>query len=66
MAIKKNSTSILIILKFKDKIIYIVVDEQPKNILDIQKKDTKEQLGEKLILNGMARDYFQERVYQEV
>jgi len=45
--------------KFKDKIIYIVVDEQPKNILDINDKDSKERVGEKLILNGMARDYFQ-------
>ena len=45
--------------KFKDKIIYIIVDEQPKNILDIQEKDSKEKIGEKLILNGMARDYFQ-------
>jgi len=45
--------------KFKDKIIYIVVDEHPKNILDLIDSDTKEKRGEKLILNGMARDYFQ-------
>ena len=45
--------------KFKDKIIYIIVDEQPKNILEIKVEDTKEKIGEKLILNGMARDYFQ-------
>jgi len=45
--------------KFKDKIIYIVVDKQPDNILDLLDNDTKEQKGEKLILNGMARDYFQ-------
>ena len=45
--------------KFKDKIIYIVVDEQPSNILKILENDTKTQRGEKLILNGMARDYFQ-------
>ena len=45
--------------KFKDKIIYIVVDEQPDNILKILENDTKTQRGEKLILNGMARDYFQ-------
>ena len=45
--------------KFKDKITYIVVDEQPKNILDIHREDSKEKIGEKLILNGMARDYFQ-------
>ncbi len=45
--------------KFKDKIIYLVVDEQPKNILQLSKEDTKDRRGEKLILNGMARDYFQ-------
>ena len=45
--------------KFKDKIIYLVVDEQPKNILELSENDTKERRGEKLILNGMARDYFQ-------
>ena len=45
--------------KFKDKINYIVVDQQPNNILDLSDSDTKEQRGEKLILNGMARDYFQ-------
>ncbi len=45
--------------KFKDKISYIVVDEQPQNILKLSEDDTKERRGEKLILNGMARDYFQ-------
>ena len=45
--------------KFKNKIDYIIVDNQPKNILDLSDKDTKEKRGEKLILNGMARDYFQ-------
>ena len=45
--------------KFKDKINYIVVDKQPENILQLSDNDTKERRGEKLILNGMARDYFQ-------
>ena len=45
--------------KFEDKIIYIVIDQQPKNILDLSENDTKIQRGEKLILNGMARDYHQ-------
>ena len=39
--------------KFKDKIIYLVVDEQPKNILELSENDTKERRGEKLILNGI-------------
>ena len=45
--------------KFKDKIIYLVVDEEPENIMSLSDNDTKAQRGEKLILNGMARDYFQ-------
>ena len=45
--------------KFKDKIIYIIVDEQPKNILELIDGETKDKRAEKLILNGMARDYFQ-------
>ncbi len=45
--------------KFKNKITYIVVDQQPENILEIDLKDSNEKKGEKLILNGMARDYYQ-------
>jgi beta-1,4-mannosyl-glycoprotein beta-1,4-N-acetylglucosaminyltransferase len=45
--------------KFKDKIIYIVVDKQPENILLIKEGESKDKRGEKLILNGMARDYYQ-------
>ena len=45
--------------KFKDKISYIIVDKQPNNILQLSDNDTKDKRGEKLILNGMARDYFQ-------
>ncbi len=51
--------------KFKDRIVYIVVDQQPPNILDLKNNDTQDQRGEKLILNGMARDYFQrENLFQ--
>ncbi len=45
--------------KFKDKIVYIVVDKQPENILKFDENEPKHKKGEKLILNGMARDYFQ-------
>ena len=45
--------------KFKDKITYIVVEDQPKNILNLTENETEEKRGEKLILNGMARDYYQ-------
>ncbi len=56
---KKLNFDIRKFRKFEDKIIYIVVDEQPKNIMNLSESDTKEKRGEKLILNGMARDYFQ-------
>ena len=45
--------------KFKDKIKYIIIDEPPSNLLELKDEDTEEIRGEKLILNGMARDYFQ-------
>ena len=45
--------------KFKDKITYIVVDKEPANILNLNESESKNTRGEKLILNGMARDYFQ-------
>tara|TARA_B100001564_G_scaffold243752_1_gene206576 strand:- start:571 stop:1440 length:870 start_codon:yes stop_codon:yes gene_type:complete len=45
--------------KFKDKIIYIVVDKEPQEIIKLEESDSVEERGEKLILNGMARDYFQ-------
>ena len=46
-------------LKFKDKIIYLIVDKPPPNILELDEGESKDKKGEKLILNGMARDYFQ-------
>ena len=45
--------------KFKDKITYIVVEESPPSIKDLVDNEPKHIRGEKLILNGMARDYFQ-------
>ena len=45
--------------KFKDKIQYIVVDTQPPNILQVNSDDSLEKKGQKLILNGYARDNYQ-------
>ena len=45
--------------KFKDKITYLIVNNQPENILKLVDGESKEERGEKLILNGMARDYYQ-------
>jgi beta-1,4-mannosyl-glycoprotein beta-1,4-N-acetylglucosaminyltransferase len=53
--------------KFKDKIIYIVVDKQPPDLLKIEEKDNDENdtKGQKLILNGYKRDNFQRQMAQE-
>jgi beta-1,4-mannosyl-glycoprotein beta-1,4-N-acetylglucosaminyltransferase len=45
--------------KFKDKIDYIIVDDPPPNIKQINKYESKEIKGKKLIFNGYARDNFQ-------
>ena len=45
--------------KFKNKIDYIVIDKEPPNLKIINDSDPKHIKGQKFILNGMARDYFQ-------
>ena len=53
--------------KFKDKIIYIVVDKHPSDLLKINETDNDKQdtKGQKLILNGYKRDNFQRQMAQE-
>ena len=50
--------------KFKDKIIYIIVDKQPPNLHSINKSDENLQdtKGQKLILNGYKRDNYQRQM----
>jgi len=45
--------------KFKDKISYIVVDQQPDNILKISSDDTDDEKNSKYILNAAKRENFQ-------
>ena len=45
--------------KFKEKIEYIIVDDPPTKLLEPKDSEPEHKRGEKLILNGMARDYFQ-------
>jgi beta-1,4-mannosyl-glycoprotein beta-1,4-N-acetylglucosaminyltransferase len=56
---KKLNFDISKFSKYKEKITYIVVENEPQNILKISENDSDEKKGEKLILNGMARDYYQ-------
>ena len=44
---------------FKDKIEYIVVNEPPPNLFEINENDKESIRAEKLILNGYKRDHFQ-------
>ncbi len=50
--------------KFKNKIEYIVVKDPPPDLFEINKNDNEDVRGEKLILNGMKRDYFQRQELQ--
>ena len=56
---KKLNFDIQKFKKFKDKIIYIVVEDQPPNIMELVKGESEKEKKDKLILNGMARDYYQ-------
>lgn len=50
--------------KFKDKIIYIVVENQPPDLFEIYKSDNNKQdrRGQKLVLNGYKRDNYQRQM----
>ena len=56
---KKLNFNINHFKKFKDKINYLIVDQPPNNLLNLIDGEPEHKKGEKLILNGMARDYFQ-------
>ncbi len=56
---KKLKFDIKNFAKFKDKIEYIIVDNPPPNLNKILKEDSEEVKGQKLILNGYARDNYQ-------
>ena len=50
--------------KFKNKIIYIIVDRQPPDLYKIydSDKDKKDTRGQKLVLNGYKRDNYQRQM----
>ena len=56
---KKLNFNINKFKKFQDKIVYIVVEDAPPDIKKILNSDNEIEKNRKLILNGMARDYFQ-------
>jgi len=53
--------------RFKDKIIYIVVDTPPPDLFEIYEKDNdeKDTRGQKLVLNGYKRDNYQREMAQK-
>ena len=56
---KKLNFNINNFKKFKDKIEYIIVDDEPGSVQKINDNDSSETKGQKLILNGYARDNYQ-------
>ena len=54
--------------KFKDNIIYIVVDKEPPDLFKIYEndKDDKDTRGQKLILNGYKRDNYQRQMAKKI
>ena len=53
--------------KFKDKIIYIIVDKQPPDlhIINDDDNDKEDTRGQKLVLNGYKRDNYQRQMAQQ-
>ena len=53
--------------KFKNKIIYIVVDKSPPDLVEIYESDKNEEdtFGQKLIFNGYRRDNYQRQMAQQ-
>ena len=54
--------------KFKDKIIYLVVDKQPPDLFEIHESDNNEEdrRGQKLVLNGYKRDNYQREMAHKI
>ena len=51
--------------KFKNKIEYLVLDQEPNDIEIINESDNEETKSRKHILNGMRRDFFQRNFIQK-
>ena len=52
--------------KFRDKIIYKVIDKQPENIEEISVNDSEDTQGNKLIHNSIRRENFQRDMAKEL
>jgi len=50
--------------KFKDKITYVVIDHQPKNLETINSEDSSDTRGSKLINNSLKRENYQREIAQ--
>ncbi len=51
--------------KFKDKIIYHIIDEQPPNIAPVYENDDKVTRGTKLINNSSKREHYQREMLKK-
>ena len=52
--------------KFKDKIHYIIVEDQPPKIMPFKKEDNEIKKNEKKIINSIMRDNFQREQLMKV
>ena len=50
--------------KFKNKIIYIKIKDKPKNLIEINKSDTKKQIKQKQIINSLILENYQRNYLQ--
>jgi len=62
---KKLNFDISKFKKFKDKIIYIVVDQPPPDLFKIYEQDNETEKENKFILNGYKRDNYQREKAQD-
>ena len=54
---RKPSFNIKRFKKFENKIIYILLEDNPKNLFEISESDNKK--NEKIIINGNLREFYQ-------
>ena len=62
---KKLNFNIEKFTKFKNKISYFILDDQPKDIEEVEANDSEDIKSSKYILNGYKRDHFQRNYINE-
>ena len=63
MGLKKFNFDIKNFSEFSEKIIYLPLENQPKNLKDIEKSDNKLIKNSKILDNALKRENFQRNFY---